>query len=184
MRFCFQRKGIMSNSDVLARTAEQRFWKRVDKNGPVHPVCGQCRIWTGLKNAGGYGRSNTGSLRLGKTHGFSCWLHYGELPDDKHVLHKYNNPACVNPAHLFLGTDIDNVRDMFAKGGQPDRTDSAAKGEGHGMHKLIAEEVLEIRARYVPRCPINGSNAALAKEFGVTRVQIERVITRRCWGHI
>lgn len=100
----------------------ERFWSRIDKHGPIpehSPELGPCWIYIGHRNTGGYGHINTGrhhgSMVL--THRYSWILHYGPIQDETpFVLHHCDNPPCVNPAHLFVGTQADNVKDMMAKG--------------------------------------------------------------------
>ena len=91
------------------------FWKYVDK-------CriGGCWLWTGAKTGVGYG-----SFRGKGAHRVSWERHHGRaVPGRKMVLHRCDNRACVNPDHLFLGSQLDNVRDMMAKG----------RGRGRGSY--------------------------------------------------
>ena len=85
----------------------ERFWDRVDKKGPD-----ECWEWFGQKNPKGYGYVKP----YGLTHRFSYELHTGEKPGELFVCHSCDNPPCVNPAHLWLGTVTDNQRDAKAKG--------------------------------------------------------------------
>lgn len=88
---------------------EKRFWERVNKQPDG------CWLWTGTTNLRGYGilaRNNTMQL----AHRFSYELHKGVIPDGMFVCHSCDNPPCVNPDHLWLGTNADNVSDMVAKG--------------------------------------------------------------------
>ena len=98
------------------------FWRKVDKKGPIHPIHGRCWVWTGSKVGKGYGQ-----------HRRSWKIHFGEIPDGLYVLHKCDNPLCVNPSHLFLGTPKDNVQDMLEKGrGNFTGPINPAKGNRHG----------------------------------------------------
>ena len=89
-----------------------RFWSRVDKNGP-----NGCWVWTGWtmpKSRGEYGRF-CAFKKHWAAHRFSMWLH-GKDPAGWHVCHSCNNPKCVNPDHLYLGTNADNMQDKVACG--------------------------------------------------------------------
>ena len=83
------------------------FWLRVDKNGPViYPELGNCWIWTGSK----------ATLNKYGPHRTSWSFIHGPIPDGKYICHHCDNPPCVRPSHLFLGTPSDNVADMLTKG--------------------------------------------------------------------
>lgn len=87
---------------------DERFWRKVDKSG-------ECWTWTGSRNHKGYGRLSTpDGVRL--THALSWELHFGAIPAGKWVLHRCDNPPCVNPDHLWVGTAKENTADMIAKG--------------------------------------------------------------------
>ena len=95
------------------------------------------------------------------------------------VRHKCDNPPCVNPEHLEIGTKADNTRDMIDRGRGVCRP---VKGEDHGNALLTTKQVAEIRKRYVPRCRFNGA-IALSKEFGVSHKTIRRIIKGTAWKH-
>ena len=164
----------IKNGDLIVTQCspmEWRFWKRVDKEGLIHPVYGQCWRWTGHKMKSGYG-----SFTAGLAHRYSWLLHCGEVPEGLSVLHHCDNRECVNPGHLFLGTQQDNLADMRSKGHQ-------VRGETQGGSKLTDGQVREIRSRYKRYSHKHGSGA-LAREFGIGEVEIWRIVKRQRWAHV
>lgn len=146
----------MTNLDSL----KKRFWSKVNKNGPVHPVHGECWEWTASK-AREYGLFTWLNRKLVTAHRASWCIHHGEFPK-KFVLHKCDNPLCVNPDHLFLGDVKDNARDMIVKG---------RKCNGVCTVKLSNRQIEEIKTRLCH----NESRSSLAKEFGVSKTKITRI---------
>jgi hypothetical protein len=147
----------------------ERFWARVDKNGPVHPEHGRC--WRFISTSSGYGRFSPM-----RAHRFSWTIHRGPIPKGKSVLHKCDNPNCVNPKHLFLGTQQDNLADMREKGKQ-------VRGEAQGSAVLTAEDIVAIRKRYRRYSHKDGAGA-MAKEYGVGIVQVWKIVKGLQWKHI
>lgn len=99
---------VWRHGNVHASEPRVRFEAHVDKSG-------DCWLWTGPRSASGYGRCSRG-MKKHRAHRVAFALYVAEIPEGMHVLHRCDNPPCVNPAHLFLGTHIDNMRDMEAKG--------------------------------------------------------------------
>lgn len=168
-------------SQGLSENFPQRFWPKVNKDGPIPPHCpelGQCWVWTAhltkSKLSGGYGRIGGGGfLHHITTHRGSWVLHFGPIPEGLHVLHKCDNRKCVNPSHLFLGTYRDNYYDSLKKGRRV-----YAKGDKQPAAKLSYEKADVIRELYK-----TGSTTilTLANQFGVSETAIHQVIHNRGW---
>lgn len=109
-------------------------------------------------------------------HRVSAHLAHGlDLGSGLKALHQCDVPRCFNPDHLFVGTQKDNVHDMFKKG-----RENHAKGERVNTAKLRANDVQEIRKRHA-----NGQSASsLSREYGVSSVNIDCIVHRRTWKHI
>ena len=129
----------------------EQFWKQV-KRGPPD----QCWPWTGNTNHGGYGQFHKGKGKARTTvraHRHAWEITKGEIPKGKKVLHDCDNPPCCNPKHLWIGTQLDNVRDMAAKGRRVDQI-----GSKHGRAKLNERAVASLRHADTPpgRLAIHG----------------------------
>ncbi len=130
----------------------------------------ECLIWTGKIGSHGYGLH--GHHR--KAHRTAWEKHFGPIPKGKCVLHKCDVRACVNPAHLFIGTRADNMRDMYSKGREVPLT-----GERNGRSKLTEAEVVAIR--YQGK---RGNYSRLAREYGVSNQLISRICNGGAWKHL
>jgi hypothetical protein len=151
-------------------TEEQRFLKWVAVKS-----ANECWEWLGsLNQEGWHGQWRSKDGRIELTHRASWRLFKSEIPGGLFVLHRCDNPKCVNPTHLFLGNQTDNMADMYRKG--RDRQ-GVSKGEEHGMSKLTSDAVLEIRTS-------NESGVVLARKFGITPTTVCDVRKRRIWKHI
>lgn len=141
----------------------------VDSNG--------CWYWLGTKNTSGYGNMGVGSRTdnsrsTQKAHRVAYYIFAGVDPKGFDVCHKCDNPSCVNPDHLFLGTEKENVADMIAKGRHV-----FVSGEKHGNSKLTEEKVRE--AKMLRKS--GASYYKLAKRYGVYRETIRSAIIGKTW---
>jgi hypothetical protein len=138
-----------------------------------------CWIWKKFNNKG-YGMSGLKGKSI-KAHRLSYLTFVGEIPNNLHVLHNCDNPACVNPKHLFLGDHQDNMNDKVNKNRQ-------SKGEDHGNSKLLQKKVNEIRTLWSAELAgrakgkdVQLTQKELAKRFRVDRTTINRIINNRIW---
>lgn len=146
-----------------------RFWSKVDKSG-------ECWIWAASLDEHGYGQFRLNG-RTQKATRVAHDLFKFPVPRDLHVLHNCDNPACVRPEHLFLGTQKENGEDMQKKKRSP-------WGERNGLAKLSAQQVLEIRETLEANKGIRGIQTRLAERFGVGQDQISRIASGKRWSQL
>lgn len=166
-RSCGNERKRTSNSPPI----ETRFWNNVDKNGPVPPRCpelGPCWLWVGSRDQKGYGNVSVhGSTK--RAHRVSWTIANGKIPPGLQVLHKCDNQPCVNPRHLYVGTNQDNMDDKRERGRQ-----------------VLPPAVLtETSVREIRRLRAAGHRCKdVAKRFGVSCGTISHVTARRNWKHV
>lgn len=149
-----------------------RFWPKVDRRDP-----NGCWVWTAKS------QYRSGSLRYGMfwnglrylgAHVASWEIHYGPVPDGACVLHNCpggDNPLCVNPTHLWLGSHADNARDRSLKGRSSHLT---------GRRRLTAEIVREIRTAV----DSGETQRVVGSRFGVSQTTVWEIWSRRTWAHV
>ena len=128
-----------------------------------------CWLWIAGKNWCGYGKIYVNGKTEG-AHRISYQLYVGPIPDGLCVLHRCDVPSCVNPEHLFLGTNKDNTQDMVKKG-------RSARGEAHWSSKLTTKDVCNIRIS-------NDIQIILAKRYGASQSTISDIKTNKIWSSI
>ena len=148
-----------------------RYWKQVKRKRG-------CWNWAGTKHTDGYGtihvrRRTEGTHIVLYAHRVSWEIHYGPIPKGLFVLHKCDNPPCSNPKHLFLGTNLDNMRDCSRKGRQNGIAKSLP-GVKNGNAKLTWEGVRDIRSS-------NESGTKLAIKYNVTKSAISKIRQNHAW---
>lgn len=130
-----------------------------------------CWEWCGSLHKTGYGELwDHGLQLLAHRAAFAVWK--GPVPSGIHVLHECDNRPCINPDHLFLGTNADNVRDKMVKGRQ-------ARGSSQGNATLTEDEVRKMRDLLPDR-----TNKSLALEYGVDPSVISKIRHGRSWTHV
>lgn len=149
---------------------EACFWRHVRKTDT-------CWLWTGSRNFYGYGWFKPGKrLRKEKAHRVAYALACGPIPPGLLVLHRCDNPPCVRPDHLWLGTTQDNIDDRIRKG----RT-RAARGESCGRVKLTEADVIAIRRTYKT---LGWTYHGLAAAFHISPSQVGEIIRGGSWRHV
>jgi hypothetical protein len=138
-----------------------------------------CWLWTGSVVAEGYGVLWKDGKNV-RAHRISWELHYGPIPDGMKVCHKCDNPPCVNPSHLFLGTNRDNTQDSISKGRYKSNWPGYG-GSDHPMAILTEDAVAHIRATYKKGVV---SMKSFADRFGVSIGTIAAVVHGRTWPGI
>lgn len=142
------------------------FWEKVRKAGPD-----DCWLWTGtISSSRGYGAITLPGQLNTAAHRVSWMIHHGVIPGDLHVLHKCDVRICVNPNHLKLGTNADNMADRDSKERMP-------HGEKCGAAKLTSEQAREIRASTEPA-------KILAARYDIHPAHVSKIRLRRKWQHL
>lgn len=197
------RETIYSRMTILQA---ERFWPYVQICGHGDDCALCCWEWQRWLDKDNYGKFSLGSLDNGvmtvRTHRLLYLLTYGDIPPGLSVLHTCDNPLCLNPAHLWLGTSAENNHDRARKGRNatgdrngarlyPERLargdanasrlypDRYPRGENHPQHRLTETQVREIRAFYGSM-----SQNALARRYGVTARTISLIIAGITWKHL
>lgn len=191
----------------MQASVAERFWSKVNEDGPMMKgMETKCWLWT----AAVFGKTNYGAFQLERqahrAHRVAWMLTFGEIPAALFVLHRCDNPKCVRPEHLFLGTHTDNMNDRDSKGRQaqgerhamttlPDlrgrlskimssskkHKESRPKGSTHWNSQVTERDVLKIRAEYTGKY---GQYISLAKKYKTTRVVIMNIVKRKTWQHV
>lgn len=163
-------------------TLEERFWMKVDKSG-----ANGCWIWLAGKFDTGYGAFQVNG-RVRYAHRFSWELVNGRIRDGLFCCHKCDVRACVNPSHIFLGTQGDNIRDAASKGrtasgsrnGSVVHPESRKRGSAQPAAKLCEAQVSEIRRRL----SLGEPRSSLARAFSVSWTLINHISAGKIWRHV
>ena len=178
-------KGPVNGHHTRRLPMPERFWARVDATGGPDA----CWQWLANRERDGYGNFRLDNQQQ-KAHRVAWTLAIGRIPHGLIVLHRCDNPACVNPAHLSLGTQADNVADRSAKGrsasgdrhGTRTKPHRVARGERAAQAKLTPDDVWAIR-----HCMLKHrlfTRAEIARDYGVSQVAIGKIANNENWKHI
>ncbi len=157
-----------------------RFWLKVTKTDG-------CWVWQGCKNYSGYGQITIKDKHY-RAHRLAWILTNGEIPEGMFVCHRCDNPSCVNPRHLFIGTPKDNVDDMISKGravfhifnNPQDNPPPRYYGEKHPRAKLTEKQVLEIKELIKTDLTFR----QIAAKYGVSKKTVSHIKTGYRWSYL
>lgn len=166
--------GVELSSNQMRASLSDRFWAKVRKAGGD-----ACWQWTGFRVKGGYGTIGLGGRRAGKefAHRVSWTLNRGPIPGGLWVLHRCDNPPCVRPDHLFVGTARDNNTDTISKGrrgytGRPGSLHHRAK-----IQESTIQKICELRRD-------GFSQTQIGSRIGLTQGQIGGILRGSYWRHV
>lgn len=160
---------FLSRKSVEPGPLAERFWSRVRKTD-------DCWLWTGASDRRGYGRITVAGASVHLVHRVSWALAFGNAPPGALVCHRCDNPPCVNPDHLFLGTNADNSADMAKK----QRHLRLGDRWSQGYAKLTAQQVRSIRERRDAGHQVK----EMAREFGVHFQSVYAILSGRNHRHV
>lgn len=170
-------------SQGLSETFPQRFWAKVDKSGPIPqhmPHLGNCWVWTAALGHWGYGKIQRGDPFKGliRAHIAAWILTVGPRTPHLYTCHHCDNPGCVRADHLYEGTLSENMQDCVRKGRY---VRGECRGEFNGRHKLVRQQVIDIRKEYEhgPK-----SLKRLAIKYGVAPFCIYEIVHNHTWKHV
>lgn len=164
--------GSTDGSMFTRESVEARLWRRVNKAGQIVPHIGsQCWEWVGNTIKDGYGLIRD-RKKMVLTHRLSWTMAYGAIPDGMLVLHHCDNPPCVNPSHLFIGTDADNASDRDSKGRR-----KPLIGEMNGRAKLRELDVRSIRNDV-------RSTKEIAASYNISIPLVQKIRHGDIWKHV
>lgn len=153
---------------IITEQLKKRFFEGFDKSGDPN----SCWPWIKGRDHYGYGQISSKKIKI-KTHRLSWIINNGPIPEGLYVCHSCDNPPCVNPKHLWLGTHKDNMGDLVTKG-------LTKKGVKHWNHKLTESDIRDI----CKHIEAGESQRYISKIFGVANQSISKIVTGKRWNGI
>ena len=150
----------------LSRSAEERFWSKVDTSG-------DCWIWTGSVAGNGYGDFGASPSRHVSAHRFSYEQAYGEIPHGVVIRHQCDTPLCVKPTHLLPGSHSDNKADSVTR-------HRHAHGERHGHSRFSDADIREMRRLM----SLGLGSRSIARVFNTDSGTVCKIARRESWAHV
>lgn len=154
-------------ANPISLVDQVRFWRKVRI-----PSGDACWRWQGGRYTNGYGQVQLRGKKL-RAHRVAWEWERGPVPPTMCVLHRCDEPLCVNPAHLFLGTNADNSADMTAK-------HRSNRGQKNGHAKLSEDDVIDVRTIRA----IGGTLVNIATAYGLTRQAVRAICNGKTWAHV
>ena len=155
---------------MVPEKSQRLFWEKVDKSG-------ECWVWTASRDAKGYGCFGVAG-KIKRTHRLSFLMHNGEIPSHLIVCHSCDNPSCVNPDHLWLGTHQDNAIDRERKNRGGRKGPEGSKAPHAKLTEAIVAQIKAIIAEG------KTTHRSIAKQFGVHFATISDLATGKTWRHV
>ena len=155
---------------------EKRFWSKVDKgSSSVYYNRTRCWGWTAGRTTREYGAFWMRNI-MQKAHRISYEIKHGLIPKGMNICHHCDNPPCVRPDHLFLGTQNDNLKDADSKG-RLNKGKNSPKGSKHSQAKLI-------EAQIIPILKDTRTHRKIAEDYNVDRTTVSLIKQRKTWKHV
>lgn len=156
---------------------KQTLFQRLERNSIPEPNSG-CLLWTGAVDHSGHGVitiwNDEGTKAVTTSPHRVAWqLHRGPIPEGMCICHKCDVPSCINPDHLWLGSNDDNMADMVRK----KRANGFKPGSKHRRSKLTEENIRDIRTS-------NASGVTLAQRYGISTANVSLIRSRKAWSHV
>ena len=161
---------------MVLGTLEKRFYKKIEKTD-------YCWVWLGAKTGSGYGVVRGPDSRMMGAHVASYLIHNGPIEVGQQICHICDNKLCVNPNHLFIGTQLDNMHDMISKGRQATGeklNHPSQKGELNSGSKLTEDQVIKEKKLYSE----GYRQCEIMRLLGITRANIWAIVHGVSWNHV